>query len=280
MSKKPFDPKQYWRTRVGKNADLSVVGHRAFGAQYNRFIYQRRLEALDDLLQSCNLVPSRLAVLDIGCGSGFYTAFWKARGVRHYVGLDISAAGIGVLSALHNAYRFYCADISRPGTIPEEMGHFDLITVFDVLYHIVDDRDFAASLANISMALKADGHVLVFEHLVRKSCTLTDHVVFRGRGDYEDRLAEAGLRVVGVTRLFQLLVPPACGVRGVDLPIAALYKLLGLVMKRSPGFARWCGRSLTRVDHFLLRQGGILPNHELLLLEKVPAPAGTVQREP
>ena len=78
-----FDAGAYWQDRVVSGADLSVVGHRSMGHEYNRHIYERRLEVLDEMLARHSGKPvADLRVLDIGCGSGFYTGYWAAQGVR------------------------------------------------------------------------------------------------------------------------------------------------------------------------------------------------------
>lgn len=112
------------------------------GPAYNGEIYARRIDALESMLARHVQKPlHELRVFDIGCGSGFYTRFWQSHGVHDYVGLDISARTVEHLSGLYPDYDFVCADAAEP--LPDRLasvGRFDVITVFDVFYYIIDNR--------------------------------------------------------------------------------------------------------------------------------------------
>ena len=74
-----FDACAYWRSRVVSGSDIDIVGHRSMGRVYNGQIYERRLEVLDAMVARYETKPvEELMVLDIGCGSGFYTGYWAA----------------------------------------------------------------------------------------------------------------------------------------------------------------------------------------------------------
>ncbi len=265
-----FDPKAYWRERVGEDADLGIVGHRSLGARYNAYIYRRRIEALTELLQGQGLDLHGVRILDVGCGSGFYTAFWESCKVRSYVGMDISPESTGRLTRLYPEYRFVNADIASPLTSwpVTDLGLFDIITVFDVFYHITDDADFARSVANLGRLLREDGRVIIFDHLLEREYMLTAHVKFRARRDYLQCLRSAGLEIVEQRKLFQLLVPPVTGKRLLDLPIAGIYKLFGFFMMRSDALATFAGRRLLALDRRLLARGHDMANHEMFMVKR------------
>ena len=269
MAKAKFESKQYWQERVGFDADLSVVGHRSLGGGYNQYVYQRRVEVLTEFIRLLNLDPKNLRILDIGCGSGFYTNLWKSQGVKDYVGLDISQGSIQALSERYKEYRFFRADISRLGAIDKFLGTFDLITVFDVLYHITDDREFANSLENISKSFRDNGYAIIFDQLADKDYSLISHVKFRGRETYRQRLRTAGLSILHTSKLFLVLVPPVFGNKLFDTFIAGAYKLIGYIMKQSDSLGRFMGKAAYKMDNFLLKSGVDLPNHEAFVVKKM-----------
>lgn len=270
MAVTEFDPKAYWRERVDHDADLGSVGHRSLGARYNAYIYRRRIEALTELLQDQGLDLRGARVLDAGCGSGFYTAFWQSCKVRSYVGLDISPESTGRLSRLYPAYRFVNVDIaSPPASWPvTDLGRFDIITAFDVFYHITDNGDFARAVATLGRLLGEDGRMIIFDHLLEREYMLTAHVKFRGRQDYLQCLRSAGLEIVEQRKLFQLLVPPVTGRRVLDLPLAGIYKFCGFFLMRSDVLATFAGRRLLALDRRLLAKGRDMANHEMLMVRR------------
>ena len=126
-----FNASAYWKDRVVSGSDLGVVGHRSMGLAYNAQIYERRLEVLNELLERhVTRSVEELRVLDIDCGSGFYTSYWAERGVRDYVGIDIQEE----LSYLGVPTILYRDRSERPdglghnivlrGDIEEPMGSF------------------------------------------------------------------------------------------------------------------------------------------------------------
>ena len=260
-----FDPNVYWQGRVGDDATVGVVGHRSLGVTYNEYIYRRRVDVLDALLDELEIAVPDKSLLDVGCGSGFYTEYWQHKGVRDYAGVDLSHDTIERLRGEYPDFTFNQGDITAPrGDGPDRT--FDIVTVFDVFYHIVDDERLSAALVNIREQLDANGCVLVYEQLTRDDYLLRKHVKFRGRAHYQNLLADAGLEIVETRHLFNILVPPLTGHRWLDIPIAAFYKILGFPMKRIPVLGRIFGKLFYEVDRLLLRIGIKIPNNELFVL--------------
>lgn len=268
MTDKQFEPGSYWARRVDKSAGLDVVGHRSLGKQYNHYIYRRRAEVLADCLHSLGLQVETLRILDIGCGCGFYTQFWKSIGAKYYVGIDISADAVERLSEEYPDYEFVCMDATQPNISQNLTDKFDLITVFDVLYHVIDDGRAGTLLMNVSDCLGENAHAVIFDQLLERDCSLTPHVKLRSRKTYNNLLASAGLAVCFRRKLFQLLAPPVFGNKVVDIGIAGVYKIAGLLMKSIGRIGDVVGRAIYHLDLFLLRKGLDLPNHEVLAVKK------------
>ena len=262
-----FDAGAYWQERVGAGADLAVVGHRAMGPAYNGEIYARRIDALESMLARHVGKPlHQLRVLDIGCGSGFYTRFWQSHGVNGYVGLDISARTIEHLSGLYPDYDFICADVAEP--LPDTLAgvdQFDVITVFDVLYHIVDNRRTKSAIANIGQMVADNGLLFVMDQLCKRDYQVSKHVIYRARDEYFDTFDESSLTLKDRELLFHFLVPPITEIRIIDLSFAAVFKVFGLVLRLNDRLAAWAASALRRLDKSMRSRGVKVSNCELFV---------------
>lgn len=266
---KHFDQRQYWRDRLAGRVDISTVGHKSLGEDYNRFLYARRLEVLQRVLALHGIDPRGRTVLDIGCGSGIYTSFWKDRGADDYTGVDLSPRGVEALRVRHPAYSFVCADITD-SELDLGTRSFDVVTLFDVLYHITDNARAAKALANIAATLRAHGKLLVFDQLSRRDdYQLRPHVKFRSLGQFTRMLSAAELRIVARYPLFSLLSPSIRGRRIIDMPVCAAYATVGATMRRVRPLARLLGRLALAFDRLLLDRLNTRPsNGELFVIER------------
>lgn len=261
-----FSPNTYWRNRVAVDATIGVVGHRSLGTEYNEFIYKRRVDVLNQVLVKYDLDPDRDAILDVGCGTGYYTRYWRSKGFGRYLGIDLSDATVNRLKHEIPGYAFVSADISDPpdGAINRET--FAVITVFDVFYHIVDDKRLTAALENIRSRLAANGILIIFDQLTKDDYVLRKHVKFRSEASYLKLLKKAGLEIVEREKLFLFLVPPLYGRRALDIPIGGIYKVVGTCMKVVPFLGRFLGKRMYEIDQMLRRRNVQIPNNEVFIV--------------
>ena len=243
------------------------------GLAYNAEIYARRIEAMESMLERHVDKPlEQLRVLDIGCGSGFYTDFWQARGVRDYVGLDISSRTIDRLANAYPEYRFVHADITE--ALPEALsdrGSFDIITVFDVLYHIIDNRRFESAIANIGGLLTEDGRLFIMDLLCRRNYQVSKHVIYRARDAYLAELRKNDLALADSELLFHFLVPPITGIRIIDLLFGGIFKVFGRGLRLNDRLAIWAAGKLRRLDARMRQRNVSMPKGELLVFARSAA---------
>ena len=262
-----FDAGAYWQERVGAGSDLAVVGHRAMGPAYNGEIYARRIDALESMLARHVRKPlHQLRVLDIGCGSGYYTRFWQSHGVHDYVGLDISARTIEHLSGLYPDYDFICADAAEP--LPDafaSVDRFDVITVFDVFYHIVDSRRVESAIANIAGMVADDGLLFVMDQLCKRDYQVSKHVIYRARDAYFEIFERSSLTLKDKELLFHYLIPPITEIRVIDLSFAAVFKVFGLILRLNDRLAVWAASALRRLDEKMRARDTYVSNCEFLV---------------
>lgn len=267
-----FDAGEYWRNRVVSGSDLGVVGHRSVGHAYNVEIYGRRIEVLNQMLERHIDRPiEQYRILDIGCGSGFYTEYWQARGVKDYVGLDISSETIGHLSQRFPGYKFVNLDVTSDSIDSSELsGAFDLIMIFDVLFHIVDDRRFENVVRHVGSLIADDGRLFITDHLCPTRYQLSRHVVYRARESYLKRFADQNLALADAQLLFHYLMPPITGYRVIDYIAAAAFKVTGLIVSMSDRLATWTAVSIRNLDTRLRERGRRVSNNEMFVFEKNP----------
>lgn len=261
---KAFDQAHYWRQRVSGEMGLGAVGHRSLGASYNRWIYQRRLDVLGKICNDTIQIHSDTRVLDLGCGSGFYEAYWHSCAIRHLTGIDISAQNISALQQVFPAYRFIEADITDGKTSLETK--YDIVTLFDVLYHLVDDTAAVAALAFAADHVAQNGRILIFDQLVRSDYTLRQHVKFRGRDHFFEMLHSRGMEVEMEVPLFVFLEPPIYGNRILDILIAGGYYTAGLVFRAIPQIGTLAGRAAYAIDTALLKRRIHTNNHSVYVV--------------
>lgn len=269
MNRNVFDPVQFWRTRLADaSAGLDDVGHRAFGAAYNAFLYQRREEAVRDALPTLGIPIASARVLELGCGTGFWVRFWQRQGVGDLVGVDLSSDQIDRLRGHYPTYRFQVGDITalEKATLPHD--RFDLVTLFDVLYHIVDDAMASRALHNIASLMERRSKLLVFDQLASRDVSLRSHVKYRSRPTFERLLQHADLRIAAEVPLFAWLAPPVFGKRWVDTAVHAGYAIGGALTRRWPSLGLTLGRAVTRLDRALLAKGRHTPNHHLFVVTR------------
>ena len=139
-----YDPKNYWQSRLEKNFILSGVGHQSFSEFYNRWLYRAKSKTLKKAFRKHHVHPRNKSVCDVGCGTGFFIDFYRKSGASNITGLDITPVSIERLKQKFPSCSFLEADISTSSAL-EKIDHpFDIVNVFDVLYHIKEDVAFGA----------------------------------------------------------------------------------------------------------------------------------------
>jgi SAM-dependent methyltransferase len=180
--------------------------------------------------------------------------------------VDISGRTVEHLGKIYPDYKFVTADVTE--SLPEivkALGPFDVITVFDVLYHIVDDLRVDAAVENIAALIAADGQLLIMDQLCKRDYQVSKHVKYRNRDAYLSMFDRRNLVLQDSELLFHFLVPPITGVRVADFLAAAVFKVFGLLLRVSDGFAAWSASKLRHLDSRLRMKGVTVPNCEFFV---------------
>lgn len=184
------DTTEHWDD-LNRRGDLSGVGQSGLPVSINLWLYRAKRRQVQRMVDRIPLAPRR--VYDIGAGTGYWSAFWRAQGAE-VSGCDISAEAVARLS---QSGRYELLDISD---LPPD-GGYDLVWVADVLLHILDEDQFRQALTNIATIVEPNGYLVLLE-----PAQVAAYRGFRGDGfslarplgDYLQPLVAAGLHVVEV----------------------------------------------------------------------------------
>jgi len=153
-----YDAHRYWTDRFQKyGSDLRGAGDEGLSEGENRGMYERAGQTFLEVCRRESVDFPRVRVLEIGCGTGFYTGILRAQGVRSYTAVDITDALFDRHREDFPGYTFIRQDV----TDSQLDGDFDLICMIDVIQHIVGDERFRGAMENVKRCLKPGGLFLL-----------------------------------------------------------------------------------------------------------------------
>ncbi|MBL8057066.1 MAG: class I SAM-dependent methyltransferase [Anaerolineales bacterium] len=234
MPNDQFDPRAYWEERLTAQPNLRGVGHRRFSMDYNAAMYQVALENLDAVLALGPVAVPGRRVLDIGPGLGHFLRRYVERGAGQVLGVDITAASVAALQAEFPQHRFQCADVSD--LTPAELGQHDLVSVINVIFHIVDEGRFERTLRTLGRCVAPGGYFLLVDSLYGGPQPAVTHARPRPLARYRPLLAEVGLTVRAIRPMYYIMGHPLLPV--LLAPLIDRPAVLPYVVR----FERWLAR--------------------------------------
>lgn len=201
-----YEPEKYWEERLSKNFTLSGVGFWGLGVAYNCWLYKSRIRSLSKLLKENKINIRGKRVLELGVGNGFYVEYWKKQGASSVVGLDITEKSISSLKTKYPQYEFIKADISSKELSIN--GTFDLITAFDVLFHIIEEENFKQTIENIRTLASPETKILITDSFLRGDSNIGFHECDRTLKKYQEVLKNNGIKIVNVEPIFYFMSNP------------------------------------------------------------------------
>jgi SAM-dependent methyltransferase len=164
-----YEPRTFWEQRLREQFDLRGTGETTMSLAYNRACYALRRETLDRALAEAGIDVAGRRVLDIGSGSGFFVEHFLARGAQ-VTGLDLTTASVEGLQRRFPQAHFVRADVGEDPIA----GTYDLVSSFDVFFHVVDDARWEAALRRAARAV-APGGALVYTDVFAPAVGLAAH---------------------------------------------------------------------------------------------------------
>lgn len=268
---KPQSLRDFWDQRIGRNPNEIGVGCANVGLAYNRWLYRLRGHRFDQLIAGLEIDPRRMRVLDIGSGTGFYINKWQQSGAGTVEGLDFSPTAIELLRHRYPDTVFHLADI-REQLPPTPSGPYDVISAFDVLFHLVDDEHYLAALKNMARMLKPDGCLLLSENFVhRERPRGGDYHYSRTLNQIESLLQQAGFRLESRRPMFVLMNAPD-DARGWLAP--AWWRLVRFALRQGEWVAWLAGACLYPLERLLTTLKRESPSTEIAVCRLVGRESG------
>lgn len=201
--------RSYWNERLKRNWGPHGVGSLAYGRQYNIWLYRVRRRVFMQLCRGLDLTLQGSRVLDVGCGTGFYIELWRELGAEEIVGLDFAPVAIERLRRqFPAAVTLKEIDIGAP-TVPLPAGSFDIVSAFDVLFHIVDEERYNNALRNISGLLSSGGLFFYSDNFVKgQPSQFQEYWKSRTLNDIKEALDRAGFQILNRIPIFVLMNSP------------------------------------------------------------------------
>lgn len=172
---KRVNDKKYWKERHEAVDDLKASGLQSVGLSANTYIYKILEDQYGKLLTRLNIDKVK-TILDAGYGDGYFLRFFTDKfSDKTTEGIDISPAARKKIDFIPRG-RLHVGDLSKFNLKKK----FDIVHCFDVLYHILDEKDYNASLANL--ALHSKRYIILHERFLEKSALISSpHVRMRRR---------------------------------------------------------------------------------------------------
>jgi 2-polyprenyl-3-methyl-5-hydroxy-6-metoxy-1,4-benzoquinol methylase len=158
--KDDYDAQKYWSDRFSKYGhSLKGVGNEGLSEQENEKAYAEAAKIFIDVCQKQDqdIDFPNARVLEIGCGTGFYTQILSDLGVKNYLGVDITDVLFPELKQKFPHFHFIRKDI----TVDKIAKSFDLIVMIDVIEHIVNGSKFTFAMNNVKSCLDKQGVFIV-----------------------------------------------------------------------------------------------------------------------
>lgn len=206
-----FDPRAYWNRRLARNWTLHGVGLLAATPSWNEALYRVRGRVFQRVVAALDIDLTRASVLEVGPGTGFYLRQWRKQGVRDLSGVDIAASAVAQLSEKFPKTKIVCGDISGDVSALRESHPrgFDVISAFDVLFHVMDDEKYEQAFKNVESLLAPGGWFVFSEKLVHRRTRRAANYVNRSIEQTTAAVLDAGLVPVRRLPMFYLMTHPS-----------------------------------------------------------------------
>lgn len=180
----------FWNARHQKLAHTYAGGDISYDDTANAMLNSLRVGRLIDLIGTFSRPAAPLRLLDAGCGTGWLTRELASFG--HQIdGIDTSEQALATCRARARAdgrdrYGLSRLDEWAPSYL------YDVVISVDVLFHIMEDAVWEASVRNLGMLVRSRGRLVIADHDVDADQHWGDYQVSRARHRYVDLLAPDG----------------------------------------------------------------------------------------
>jgi len=147
---------------------------------------------LDEIYEEHEVDIRSADILDAGCGNGVYSKYYADRGAE-VTGIDFSEAAIKSIREQGIVGDYGVGSID---SLPVDADSFDIVHCFSVLYHLVDDDNWADAISELNRVLRPGGGLLLRIDWIDDERDVAEHVRFRPKSRYQNLLRGVGCEVV------------------------------------------------------------------------------------
>ncbi len=184
------DPIRFWDKRHDDLDAWQSGGDRGISSAENYEFYAFRFGRIIELVRRHSGIDRGQHILDAGCGRGHMTS-WLTQCGHVATGVDSSANAVDWAT---KNYGPHFEVSSLDGYRPRQL--FDVVLCLDVLFHILDDDVWNASLASLTRAARAESTLIITDALRAERFVLGNYSVHRALGEYDAPLAARGFQRV------------------------------------------------------------------------------------
>jgi len=253
----------YWEERLRANWGLQGVGHIGYGVRYNRWLYKVRHQIGRRELSRLPLNWNQAEVLDVGSGTGFWVQIWREVGAELITASDLTDVAVRELRQQYPELSVLKLDIS--GDIQRVHKSFDVISSFDVLFHITDDDAYLEAMSNVSRLLKPGGYFVFSDNFLHGEEIRSEHQVSRSLDATVKLLSQLGFRVLRRVPMFILMNKP---VDTRSAWIGRIWRSFMVPVRTMPLLGSLYGSILYPLELLLTRMLKESPTTELMICQK------------
>jgi SAM-dependent methyltransferase len=263
-----FDSRAYWDDRHAKRYGPESVGFIGLGVPYNVWMYRVRRHVVEREIRQARIDLSQSDVLDVGSGTGFYIDLWSRLRAKSVTGSDFAPYAVASLRERFPDHRVVELDIASCD-LPRELGPFDLVSAFDILYHIVDDGRYAQAVRNVAALVRPGGYFVFSENFMSSERHVGIHQVSRSCSEITELLVDNGLEIVRRAPVFWIMNRP---IKSQSWMLSATWSAIERVTSKHdrPYLGKWLGAALYPLEISTLRWMSTGPTTEMMICRRCP----------
>lgn len=260
-----FDAKTYWEERLRANYSVCGVGHMGLGKHYNDWLYKVRRQVFFRTVNKLSLPWRNTEVMDVGSGTGFYIDCWKALQVKTIVGSDLTQIAVNNLMQRFPNDKFLQLDIGDEIDI-STVSTFQVISAFDVLFHIADDTRYQRALKNIYNLLQPGGYFIFSDNFLHRLGVRAPQEVDRSLDEIQEMIKTTGFQIIQRTPMFVLMNFP---VDSSSKLRQFLWRAMLVPVKITDLYGYMLGATLYPIELFLTKHLQESPATEIMICKKI-----------
>lgn len=179
---KVFNAHEYWESRHYElQDDYRNVGNRGLTSEQNLILIASKVALVTHRLGAFGLTAGA-SLLDAGCGAGVFTSMLSPLGFELH-GCDVSPTAIETAKKT-KCGEFVVSSLAEVGFAKQ----FDVVCCLDVMFHVVDDAEWNASVNALLGAVKPGGYFIIIEQFT-KGGGQARHCRWRSVEEYQQALS-------------------------------------------------------------------------------------------